>query len=82
MPYIKRPERNKFNEGLAALKPSTTGELNYLITCLCRDFLFREGEKYETYDRIIGALECAKLEFYRMRVAPYEDQKIKENGIV
>jgi hypothetical protein len=82
MPYIKNIERGKFNEGLSVLKPDLTGELNYLITCLCRDFLYREGERYETYDRIIGALECAKLEFYRMRVAPYEDQKIKENGAV
>ena len=29
-----------------------------------------------------GALECAKLEFARRIVAPYEDAKIKENGDV
>jgi hypothetical protein len=81
MPYIKRLDRDKFND-LAALKPGTAGELNYCLTCLCRDFLYREGERYETYDKIIGALECAKLELYRMKVAPYEDQKIKENGVV
>ena len=31
---------------------------------------------------IIGALECAKLELYRRVAAPYEDDKIIENGDV
>ena len=30
----------------------------------------------------IGALECATLELYRRKVAPYEDGKIAENGEV
>jgi hypothetical protein len=29
---------------------------------------------------MIGALECCKLELYRMLIAPYEDAKINENG--
>jgi hypothetical protein len=29
---------------------------------------------------MIGALECCKLELYRMMAAPYEDDKIAENG--
>jgi len=31
---------------------------------------------------VLGALECAKLEFYRRLVAVYEDVKIRENGDV
>jgi len=29
---------------------------------------------------MIGVLECVKQEFYRRKVAPYEDIKIIENG--
>ena len=29
-----------------------------------------------------GAVECAKLEFYRRVVAPHEDEKMKDNGDV
>ena len=32
--------------------------------------------------KVIGALECAKLELYRRIAAPYEDTKIQENGEV
>tara|TARA_Y100000296_G_C5178378_1_gene261563 strand:+ start:2143 stop:2556 length:414 start_codon:yes stop_codon:yes gene_type:complete len=32
--------------------------------------------------RILGAVECAKLELYRRAVVPYEKKKIKENGDV
>jgi hypothetical protein len=31
---------------------------------------------------LISEVECAKLEFYRRVVSPYEDEKIKENGDV
>ena len=40
------------------------------------------GNSYATINDIIGALEGAKMEFYRRVVAPYEDEKIKENGDV
>lgn len=31
---------------------------------------------------MVGALESAKLELYRRKVSPYEDQKIEANGDV
>jgi hypothetical protein len=37
---------------------------------------------YRTINDVLGALEGAKLEFYRRVAAPYEDQKIQENGDV
>jgi hypothetical protein len=41
-----------------------------------------ESPRYRDYHAVIGALEAAKLEFYRRQVAPYEDGKIAENGDV
>ena len=31
---------------------------------------------------MVGVLECAKLELYRRMAAPYEDEKIEDNGDV
>jgi hypothetical protein len=58
------------------------GDLNYLVTQLCQELLEVKGESYSTYNEIIGALECAKLELYRRKIAGYEDKKIAENGDV
>jgi hypothetical protein len=41
-----------------------------------------KGKNYQTVNDIVGALEGAKMEFYRRAAAPYEDLKIKENGDV
>ena len=37
---------------------------------------------YSLINEVTGALENAKLEFYRRVVVPYEDMKIKINGDV
>lgn len=75
-------DRAKFvNLGLVD-PPENPGELNYLITFLVRSYLDYKGEKYQTYNDIMGALEGAKLELYRRQVAPYENEKIKANGDV
>ena len=39
-----------------------------------------KGESYSNYAECIAALECAKIELYRRKIAPYEDKKIEENG--
>jgi hypothetical protein len=79
MPYIKDNRREYlWQEKL----PETGGDLNYIITRLCKEFLDNLGENYERINQVIGALECAKQEFYRRIVSPYEDKKIKENGDV
>jgi hypothetical protein len=73
MPYItqgQRTELDRINE------PQSTGELNYLITMLCAQFLERKGLNYITINDIIGALESAKLEFYRRVAVPYENQRV------
>ncbi len=55
------------------------GVLNYIISSLIAK-LYKTS--YTELNAAIGVLECAKLELYRRRVSPYEDEKIAENGDV
>lgn len=77
MPYIQPSRR----QGVT-FNAQTPGELNYQITRLVDNYIARNGLSYTTIDIVVGALECAKLEFYRRIAAPYEDRKIAENGDV
>ena len=76
MPYITKKERELRQSGNIL----TQGELNYRITSLCIQYLETNGLHYSVINEVVGALECAKLEFYRRVAIPYEDKKIKENG--
>lgn len=85
MPYIKDEDRKKFGEAIDYLKKtmaiSTAGELNYLISMLCKIYAMgKENFNYQSINDIVGALECAKQEFIRRNVNGYEDVKIRENG--
>jgi hypothetical protein len=84
MPYIEQEDRNKFDELLMILSDVITspGELNYVITMLSASFAEQEGGNYAALNATVGVLESAKLEFYRRRVAPYEDEKMRLNGDV
>lgn len=62
--------------------PSTPGGLNYYITQACLDYLETTEERYADHAAVVGALECAKLEFYRRALAVYEDEAIAKNGDV
>lgn len=80
MPYIKGYERESYEpHGPAA---NTPGTLNFQITVLINKYLERHELCYDTINDIVGAIEGAKLEFYRRVAAPYEDEKIQENGDV
>jgi len=79
MPYINKHDRNSIQEGFR--RPATAGELNFLITTIIKDY-YEDDQCYQTINDVVGALEGAKLEFYRRVAAPYEDLKIKENGDV
>ena len=79
MPYIKPENRPRFEVSLKEI-PNNAGELNYLITKICHEYVRKNSECYQTYNDIIGALEGAKLELYRRQVSNYEDVKISENG--
>lgn len=81
MPYIHQDDRLLLElNGNAS--STTPGELNYVITNVCIEYMNTKGKNYQTVNDIVGALEGAKLEFYRRVAAPYEDMKIKQNGDV
>lgn len=76
MPYIKRDDRP-----VARFAPANAGELNYALTMTIKEYWRRTGN-YQGINDIVGALEGAKLEFYRRIASVYENGKIKENGEV
>lgn len=81
MPYIKKDQRDKLIPK-AESYPTCGGDLNFQITCLVLEYVKYNGSSYKQINDIVGALEAAKLEFYRRLVAPYENKKIEENGDV
>lgn len=75
MPYISAEQRAE-----PSSKPNP-GVLNYRITQLVDEFI-GDDLTYARVNAAIGVLECAKLELYRRVAAPYEDEKLAENGDV
>lgn len=82
MPYITKENRIELTGKFSQRGPSDAGELNYLLTTIIQQYFHKNGGRYQQINDIVGALEGAKLEFYRRLAAPYEDIKIKENGDV
>lgn len=97
MPYLKKKDKDVIDNAANFLDffrewnfsgiEIGAGVLNYLITKLCLCYLetmsrYDQKEKYSHHNDVIGALECAKQEFYRRSTACLEDKKIKENGDV
>jgi len=85
MPYIKQSARGDYIDIINAMKgeidcTTTTGELNYLITRMIHMYTREHGNNYQTMNDVVGVLESAKAEYQRRVVAPYEDEKIEENG--
>lgn len=85
MPYIAQGDKDKWSEediANVASKIEHCGELNYILTLMVHNYIKRKGLRYQHINDVIGALEGAKTEFYRRVAAPYEDQKISDNGDV
>lgn len=84
MPYIKPEQRKDIDVVVDHLSPfiKDAGTINYAVTRLTHNFLKEKGLRYANINEVIGALECIKQELYRMVAAPYEDEKISENGSV
>lgn len=84
MPYIKIADRVKYDIAIdtliSRLEGAPDGNVNYVISRLIDGHFGQDG--YTTMAHGIGCLEAVKLEFYRRRVAPYEDKKRDENGEV
>jgi len=67
---------------LECFQIETIGELNYVITSIINRVFSQTEQDYAQLNAVIGMLENVKLEFYRRKVTPYEDIKIKQNGDV
>jgi hypothetical protein len=84
MPYITMDQRLEIDNEIQSMGlswfPQNAGELNYLVSRFIANYLEENGLKYANCNEMIGALECAKLELYRVMIGPYEDEKIAENG--
>lgn len=83
MPYIN-PELRIALEFLNPL-PANAGELNYAISHLVHRYVLekcKNGLSYQVLNETVGVLDCAKMEFYRVVVVPYEDVKRVQNGSV
>jgi hypothetical protein len=81
MPYIQQQDRHKF-DSYPVPGSESPGELNYVVTRICQNYIADHGLSYQTLNDIVGVLECCKLEFYRRKISPYEDNKIASNGDV
>jgi len=82
MPYIKEDKRlamdmvveSMFNAGVEA-----NGDLNYILYKFAK-YHIKPG--YNNYKNFLGELNEAAEEIRRRLLAPYEDEKITENGDV
>jgi hypothetical protein len=79
MPYIENGVRASLDQGRVAKTP---GELNFAMSQLIKGYIAMNGTSYGTFNAIVGAMECLKMELYRRLAAPYEDKKLAENGEV
>jgi hypothetical protein len=88
MPYIKQAQRRVLdNEPVIDVAShitldSITGEFNYVISTIANELVQTYGRSYKVMSAIRAAMEDASAEFYRRVMAPYEDEKIAENGDV
>lgn len=85
MPYIEQKERVKFENILESIKllgELSDGETNYLLSSIILLQTKSRGECYTSYNSLIGVLESVKLEYYRVQVSNYEDEKMKINGSI
>jgi len=85
MPYIGQKDREELDDPIRNLAGYLAGNgyegrLNYTISTLLTLLVQAQGKRYATMNALIGVLESAKQEFYRKAVAPYEDEKIEQNG--
>ena len=74
--------KDKVDKGLLALHLSeltNAGALNYAIHQVISQYISQNKESYQTYNDIVGVLDCAKMELYRRLISDYEDKKMTQN---
>jgi hypothetical protein len=85
MPYIKQEIREELKELTNIIEKyplANAEEVNYIVTLIFNKYIKHKQVSYENFNSFVGALFCCVLEFYRRKIAPYEDIKIKDNGDV
>lgn len=85
MPYIEPERRKPIDEAFEDLRITDDGELNYAMSKLAIRYLATStagAPRYSDYAAVIAAFECAKAEFIRMHLVPYEVKKIALHGPV
>ncbi len=84
MPYIKQEERTELDLIVDSLSKKFThvGQLNYIITRICHNWILKSGKRYAHINSVMGVLSCVTQELYRVVASPYEDEKIAENGAI
>jgi len=95
MPYIDQSRRDLLEPGIKNIadvlanlnNPDdegnlVAGDLNYLITRLCHEYLRVKGKSYQSFNDIMGALNGSNQELYRTIFGPYEEYKRITNGRV
>lgn len=98
MPYIKKDDRVKVdsyikqlvclinrdykfnNSGSIVTSSGMDGMVNYIITSII-DGVYNELS-YHNFNSALGVLSAIEKEYYRRKVAPYEEKKRKQNGEV
>lgn len=87
MPYIHKNDRPPIDQLIQPLIEhlkslpidQQDGALNYAVTKTLKGVY---EPRYFNYNRAMGVLSAIQAEWYRRDVAPYEDEKIVENGDV
>lgn len=80
MPFLSPEARAIADRKLETKENLNEGELTYAVTKLLITNWKTGKGNYAALCQIIGALECAKQQFYVEVVAPYENKKKEENG--
>lgn len=84
MPYIDQLTRgallcNTLEELKQQMIDLGPGDMNFVISTLIVA-KWKSAPSYRIGNEIVGILECAKQEFVRRYLNPYEDKAIKRNG--
>ena len=79
MPYIKQGRRDELNGLVEQMGAALCfdGDLNFLLFAFCRRHV---KPSYGNYKNFIGELNECIAEIRRRILAPYEDEKIIQNG--
>jgi len=90
MPYISPDDRRQYESALNLIinrlsqRDFKPGDITYVLYSIlvrvARELEHEQG--YAGMSRVRASVQDAADEFYRVEMAPYEDQKIRENGAV